>query len=280
MNNRHLDERTKGNTGISIGTHLALESLRSLKLEPYDPSREIPDVNLEEYSHHVFNLYTLVRNIKNAVDYRYRKETIRSQDLLDVLDDEIRAISQLYEGSSTKLVWFCPNYDIPIHNYNVGKTEPNTNPYREFLVDENFLKNKLDKLKLEMGNKKTSYKLLKLKGKVLITTHISLDLFNDSNLYLLESHTGKLRTPEQRALRYRPLGDVDYSDYPFLEELYYILGDKLLVSPCPIKDRRTLLNLFTTSKWDRYTRSITIVSAMKKDPALKEHLKVFDKIYN
>ena len=66
---KDFGERTIGSSGISVGTHLmfeAIEEFSSIKL--FDDSREITKVSLNNYKAHVFNIYTVIRNIVNSYE--------------------------------------------------------------------------------------------------------------------------------------------------------------------------------------------------------------------
>ena len=65
--NNILDSRIVGSTNISIGTHLALETLFSEDIGIYDNQRDFTKDNPDEYKYHIYNLYTIIRNILNSL---------------------------------------------------------------------------------------------------------------------------------------------------------------------------------------------------------------------
>ena len=61
-----IDERVIGSTGISIGTHLMLESLFTKDIDHFDKERVIPnELDINKYSYHIYNVITIARNIIN-----------------------------------------------------------------------------------------------------------------------------------------------------------------------------------------------------------------------
>ena len=64
-----IADRAKGKSGLSIGTHLAMETIFPNKFELFDSEREIPKLNEKLYDTYVINIYTVARNVLGAVEY-------------------------------------------------------------------------------------------------------------------------------------------------------------------------------------------------------------------
>lgn len=266
-----LEDRTTGSSGISIGTHLALETLFSDKLDIYDKDRVFEKVKVDDYKYHIFNLYTIVRNIINSCTHKQKDEVFLDKQFISVLTMEINIINNLYEGTKCIPLLFYPDYTTIYKRYNNGKVMVDTKIYKEHMLTRNIL-HKYDNMIKSLNNGK-GYKITKLKDaeskdKILITTNIACDLFNNFNLELLESHTGKVKKKHEFNSKYHRLGEQDLSTLPFMEELLFILGDKCTVTPLSVKVRRLLLELAVNNNWTVRTTREKVRQGLSKEREL------------
>lgn len=276
-----IETRTTGSSGTSIGTHLLLENLFLKYIKPYDEDREIIPVDIEKYEYHIYNLYTIVRNIINSVTSTKEKESILlEQDFLNVLKLELANIAKYYKKVLTKPVIFYPDYTEIYQKYNVNKVTGDTAPYRLHTMITNKLKQIEKKEKIVSINNGKGYKLPKLNGKLLITTHIALDLHNNnSKLDLLESHTGALVTKKNFYKKYHQVGKEDLTLLPFIEDLHYILGDKTLVVPMDIATRREVLAIAKKFNWNPLTTRDKVKDNISRSKDIGTILKDFQQQY-
>lgn len=263
-----LDERTTGSSGISIGTHLALETLFSDKLDIYDNERVFEKANVDDYRFHIFNLYTLVRNLVNSCLHKQKDEILMDKKFVPTLAMEVSIISNLYDGTNCKPLLFYPDYNRVYKAYNMGKGNPETRAFKEHMVIRNVLY-KHDK-QIKSINDGKGYKIPKLDGlkptdKVLITTNIACDLFNKFNLFLLESHTGKIKNKYEFNTKYHRLGSNDMSSLPYVEKLMFLLGDNYIVHPFGVKERRLTLNIASENKWTVRTTEDYVTNGLRKE---------------
>ena len=103
--------------------------------------------------------------------------------------------------------------------------------------------------------------ILPLVPKTIITTHAAMDLLNFTainNNALLEPFTGKLKDKKEWYTKYHPIGKKDMSVFPFIEELYWILGDKHFIKPYPSKIREQLYDLAIKKNWSQSTGRIKV----------------------
>jgi len=103
--------------------------------------------------------------------------------------------------------------------------------------------------------------VLPLVPKTIITTHAPMDLLNFTSIsdnVLLEPFTGKLKLKRDWYTKYHPLGKKDMSVFPFVEELFWILGDKHFVKPYPVKIRERLYELAIKKNWTYTTGKVKV----------------------
>lgn len=278
-NNSLSKDRVVGSSGVSIGTHLCLESLFYSKLDLYDHERSFDKVNADVYDYHIFNLYTIVRNILNSFAETDKILLITQKSFPSLLKEEINLLSNLYTGVKCKPVIFYPNYNKLYKGYNRLKKEVNTATYNLQIVIDGFLRSLDKNVGIDCVNDKKSYKLNKLEGRNLITTHISLDLFNKGNLTLLESHTGKLIPKQKFNLRYRDFGNVKFDYLPWDEMIYYILGDHVFVKGLPVKYKKQLVDISRQYNWNIKTTDFLMRNTLRRDSLLSFYVNTFTPFY-
>jgi len=279
-----LETRTISSFGISIGTGLALEALFNVTTERYDDNRVIPDkVRVDDYTIHYFNIFTIARNIisaltvKNSVDMLYA-----SNQLMQTLVEEVNTIHSLYDMSNCKPVLYIPDYKSLYKDINLGKTgDVVTKDYftREYVLNNLKVASDHITMTVEHGNK---HKLKPNTNKVLITTHLSVDLLNISkikNLYLLESHTGKLKSYREWYSKLHKIGKLSLEVFPFIEEIVYILGDGGISLMMKLHIRRELHRLAMEKRWTSYTSKVVVIQHIRNDSILKDVLNNFKRSY-
>lgn len=278
--------RTVGETGLSIGTHLAMETFFSNNmLEVFDPDREFVKVDPNNYTHHVFNIYTLVRNIINSVtDTKIKEDILLHSDFIPTLKRELKIITSLYGGCKCKPVLFYPNYDKIYKRYNNNKETGITVVYKEHMMIKSVLE-KLDAREtIHSCNNGKGYTIPKMdieKPSVVITTNIPVDLFNfKGKIDLLESHTGKIKTPSMFNSKYHTIGKADLSHLPYVEELVYLLGDGTIVLPCKISIRKAVYDISKEFNWTPKTTREKVLANLKRDVNIQAALKGFSRSYS
>ena len=276
-----IETRTIGSSGTSIGTHLLLESLFKKYIKLYDETREIPTVDIEKYRYHVYNLYTIVRNIVNSVTSTKEKENILLEPKFkEVLQLELANIVKYYKKTLCTPVLFYPDYSNVFIKFNVNKRPDSIAFYRQHEIITNKLKELDKKDKIISCNKGKGYRIVDLQGKLLITTHLSVDLHNNkSTIDLLESHTGKLYTKKDYNKRYHKVGREDITHLPFNEELHYILGDTTIVRPLCVVDRKEVVRISREFNWTPLTTREKVIDNIKRNPNICNILKDFERLY-
>jgi len=276
-------DRTITSFGVTIGTGLMLESVFDPTTERYDPDREIPvKVNINDYKKHYLNIYTLARNVINSLQDKSIRETVFYDiRLLNTVLEDVNIISNLYDDTKCELVLFVPKYDKVMKHLNKDKEGTvNLKELEIYNYINKFLKKKPVDLtcSVEFGD----YRLHAGLGKILITTHITADLLNVrkvKGLILLESHTGKIKYPDEWYTKYHKIGTKPLNVFPFMEELLYILGDKTFVRPFSVKVRRELHNLAIDKKWTSHSSRIKILQDLRSDPIVGELVRNYTNLY-
>jgi hypothetical protein len=269
-----FEDRTTSSFEISIGTGLALESFFIPTSARYDDKRDIPVViKPDDYKYHVYNIYTLARNILSACALRDKFQLINDKHFLPTVIEEIESIKLLYVDFKVTPVLFIPDYSTIFKKYNKEKDNITTNAFIDYDTMRKIFKN----IKSNMDTV-TETKLPATNDKVLILSNYTLDLLNYKNvpkLDLLESHTGKVKTRSEFNTKYHPIGKRDMTILPFTEKLLYMFGDKTLVKPVKIKLRSTLHQLAVDNNWNSKTTNDKIMFGINKNSNLVDIMKNF-----
>lgn len=276
------EEMSKGSTGTAVGTHLALESIFTDDIkEKFDPDREITKVDIDKYKYHVWNIYTIVRNLLSAIPYKNKIEIILDKKFSKLLAAEVKNIANCYFLRDCQPILFFPNYDRIYRGINAGKKEGNTKVYEEHMMVHDTLNKFMSEGILNVINNGKGYKIPKLEGKILITTNLPIDLCNRLDMDLLESHTGIIKKKFEFNTKYHPIGDNKLANIPFMEMFLYILGDKNIIKPFDITTRRGLLDLATSCNWSaRTTREKVLNDIQRKAiPALRDRINGYRSFY-
>ena len=217
-----LSNRAKGEFPLSIGTAIALESFFNLKKE-YTPHHEIAPY--KKYDCVCINLSTLVRNMIASIKSSELKEVTR-KDFITTLENEIEIITQLFNeyGNGRVSVFFYYNYytrldrELKGGNFKVKMTD---NQVLTQMVERDVPRHINPKLKnLEV----TQLMITHGRRNNLLLSHNPLDLLFNSltSVALLESHTGKIKLPNEFNTKLK--SSPDY--IPFNKITIQVYGDK------------------------------------------------------
>jgi hypothetical protein len=204
-----------------------------------------------------------------------------SKTFASILALEIQHITNCYLNSGTKLkpLLFYPEYKKIYKEYNKNKEAQDTAPKNMHILVENYLNNLSKTTKIATINKKGTYKLPILEGIGLITTHVPCDLFTGNNIYLLESHTGILKSSSEYNSKYHSIGKNNLNHLPWHEELLYMLGDHLFIAPLHLTIRRKLYDLSIKNYWNVKTTRSKVRADIMRDSELYAYMAVFNRMY-
>lgn len=279
-----INTRTISAFPLSIGTSLAFESLFDPKLDPYDPSRQIPErIDISKYQEIWINISTLFRNIVGAID-KSAVGKILPREYKSAIDFEIDVINNLFQiegkGLCKPIYYFCDYKDIEAKlsikgvTFRKDKTD-NQKLYKQHLTETvKLISKSTDEIII------TDHELKpKQRVSALIMTHVPYDLLsytNFSKLDLLESHTGKLKPRYEWNTKYAPVGENDMNMLPFLRRLYLIFGDKILIHPSDYKLRKLILDIAHKRQWTPMTTEAKIIQDFEieiKEPFVLQFIK-------
>lgn len=244
-----------GSTGTSVGTHLALESIFFKNIDnKFDPDREIPNYNIDNYKTHVWNIYTIVRNVLGAIPHKEKIDILRDPFFPKLLASEVNNIATMYMfDTDCRPVLFFPDYSRIYRGMNMNKKDGYTKVFEEHMLVKEALTALKNSGKLKSINNGKGFKLPVFEGRTLITTNLSVDLLNKGNIDLLESHTGVLKKKYEFNTKYHTIGENKLENIPFMETLLYILGDKTIIKPMNIIIRRELVKVASEGQWTNRT---------------------------
>lgn len=275
MEGKERYERTVGDTNLSIGTHLAIESLFPDEVELYDEEREFDEVDPKKYQYHIFNVYTLLRNVLGSIEVNDKIGLLKdTEGIASLLVEEIKQLSYLYQSMGVRLVLILPDYKKAIKGMNNMKKPMEVKGWLYFLAMESFLKAMFKSESVLPEVLRTSHLFPRFEKTqdnrpFLVTSHIGIDLLNKGDFDLLESHTGALVKRSQFGKKYHPIGETDLSDYPFCGELYYLLGDRQIVKPFDLKFRLAVRSVAEENKWTHRTTVMKVMYDVNRNLLLK-----------
>lgn len=279
MKNEIFKEKETSSFPVAIGTGLALESMFEPVIEPYDPDREIPNkVELKDYKYHIWNIYTIIRNLLHSVTEKDKISLITDKNFTKELNQEIDTLVNLYNNTDLTVVIFIPDYDKVMDSFNKHKVSEFTKPMVELLAVRDYLKNYTpDGL---INTITGGFNIPRMEGNILLTTHLTVDLLNQHNkITLLESNTGKLKSKYEWYTKYHPIGKRDLDTIPMVEEVLYILGDHNMVIPAPLTTRLELYQVAIDRRWTSKTTREKIVADLRSVGSLYPYVEKHKRMY-
>ena len=277
--NELFKEKETSSFPVAIGTGLALESMFDPVIDPYDPDREIPNkIELKDYKYHIWNIYTIIRNLLHSVDEKDKISLITDKNFTKELNQEIDTLVNLYNNTDLTVVIFIPDYDKVMDSFNKHKVSEFTKPMVELLAVRDYLKNYTpDGL---INTITGGFNIPRMEGNILLTTHLTVDLLNQHNkITLLESNTGKVKSKYEWYTKYHPIGKRDLDTIPMVEEVLYILGDHNMVIPAPLTTRLELYQVAIDRRWTSKTTREKIVADLRSVGSVYPYVEKHKRIY-
>ena len=277
--NELFKEKETSSFPVAIGTGLALESMFDPVIDPYDPDREIPNkIELKDYKYHIWNIYTIIRNLLHSVDEKDKISLITDKNFTKELNQEIDTLINLYNNTDLTVVIFIPDYDKVMDSFNKHKVSEFTKPMVELLAVRDYLKNYTpDGL---INTITGGFNIPRMEGNILLTTDLTVDLLNQhSKITLLESNTGKVKSKYEWYTKYHPIGKRDLDTIPMVEEVLYILGDHNMVIPAPLTTRLELYQVAIDRRWTSKTTREKIVADLRSVGSLYPYVEKHKRMY-
>ncbi len=226
---------------VSMGTGLALETILEPVQSLYDEAREVDKLNdTSDYSIYAFNVSTILRNLIS--NFKFNELIgLPKKDFLDTLIEEVDFIRSHFEAMGLGCKFYIHTYNYVKSTYPTKLRKPNTEAQHTVDMINSYCLNHLKKDDdIHVFDKDVRFGK---EERCLIMTHVPFDLLSYSkfsNLDLLESHTGKIKSRKNWNTKYLPVPDCDMSVLPFMEYLLSTFGDHVMFKPDPINKRQDL----------------------------------------
>lgn len=284
-----IDQRTKGQVPVSIGTSLALEGFVGI-LEDKGVAQQGPvpfTVNDELW----INVRTLFRNLEGAID-KGVVASILPGDFATAIIEEMTIIREWLKtatgnkfNQSNVFFYYCTYKSLgKFYPYAIIK-EPATEKQKFYVAMENAsLKNVHDILSVGLAPNQQSSVLkgfdvtIHGNGKTAaVLSHYPIDLLNFvdvKSLTLLESHTGACKTRPHWYTKLKNGGQLPR--IPFDRMTIQLFGDSSGVFTPQAKDQRDrIMEIADTYKWTALTTKDRILQSihLSKEPILEGNVK-------
>lgn len=261
MVSKALAERNTSAFPVSIGTSLALESIFPPRQPYYDESREIPNqIDITKYKEFWINLNTLFRNMIGSID-KTTFLTSAPGEFAQVVYDEMQVIRSLLSSEGKGIcrpVFYACTYDGQYkHQRHKSVMLRHDNTEYQKAVSGAYMKAIGYLAKMDDSIKLLDDALIPdARVKALLLSHYPWDLISHSHfsdLDLIESNTGKLKTKAQWWTKYYKLPGKELSTLPFNEKLLKIFGDHVMFQPMDIRFRRMVYDVSVERRWTPFT---------------------------
>jgi len=253
-------DRKMGFYPISIPTSLALESLTNTGEFLKEGKAEIENCECL-----MVNLRTLVRNAINAFGKDYERATI--DVLAEAIVEDVSGIKQTlaYSGLNVELkLYYCDYTDLPNRFPNAKFNEPKTDRQKLYAETSAAVLAKLkDGVAIGETVHISDWRLSSTKDTYLLT-HLPIDLLSNKNfskLRLVESHTGRFKTPADFHTKLKLPKDT--STIPFNGLTLQIFGDGATFGVYDAKVKKKVLEASITNRWHLLTTETRIKDSLK-----------------
>lgn len=269
-----LSERVTSAANVSVGTSLAMETIIP-SWPVFDPAREAPlAVPISQFQRVFFNLWTLARNLHNAIPLAYR-DSVSGHDAGMVLAEEAMEVVSAVESTSAASVQgliYYPSYAGLQREYKKGRLRTPTTDKQK--ASQALLQEMCDVAAKQLEtNHKKHFKRFNVRllpdgyGNTLLFTHFPVDLLSESRLgrcSLLESHTGVVK---QKNLWYTKLfAGKTLSNIPFNAATLQIFGDDHQFRPWETKIKNALIQMAKDHRWSWATTNSKMRQDMSTHP--------------
>lgn len=268
---KELFTRTMSGFNLSVATGLAMETIFEPKQEVIDPDREVPEkltVNKDYLL--MINCETLYRNLVGSVSKDVYSNAL-PEHLAYILLEEIRVIESLCSeegGGYLTPYFYVSNYEKVtgyLHRA-VKRRTPNT-PAQQ--LSNKKMRKALEYLRIlrpdiHLHENKNDYPRA---DSCIMFSHYPYDLLfyrNFRETYLLESHTGKLKSRVQWNSKYYPYPGADMSRLPFNRTLLLVFGDRVQFAPNLQKLRKYVIDASIAGQWTPLTTRDKMLNDFKR----------------
>jgi len=214
----------------------------------------------KKYKYWYINLLTIVRNVVNGIEGRAKdiiNKYYKKKYFYPIVKEISREIEQLNHliGNDIKLIYYLPTYEKIYRKIDNVRTVNDFKGLRYYQIRYQYAlaTSTVTASGILVNKINTNIPIL---DKSIITTHYHVDLLNvkrSLDAIYLESFTGDVKRYTDFYTKYHKLGKKDMSVFPFIETLYWVLGDDNLIKPFPVKVREELYKLALKKRWNPST---------------------------
>lgn len=257
-----IDGYTRGTAGLAVGTSLAFEELALKEKETESIRTSITQFRV--------NIHTLVRNISEALEDELR--TVNA--VTDYFFEELELLEELVKEyfPNAEIVYYVTELDyyrrvIPRTKFRSSKSK-RIRTINE--IEHSSVGNIYDMLEqTDLKTERISTKKGHITKTAMVLTHLPADLLcfqYYSDMFLIESHTGRIRRRNEFTHRILPRHRREHAQFiPFNHLSFQVYGDggKMLEqAPGAITTRYT--ELARAMKWNYGTSKDKIISDINK----------------
>lgn len=248
-------------TGLSIGTHLAMETISTISPVDAARSRPVLDRPISAYTHLYVNVLTLIRNIVT---------TYPSGARVSVTDVTAQVLSELVILPSISPIPVVP-YMSTYALLSGGKLAPYTRQYTTPLQKERaaLYGTVLNTVMARQSDIQRFTWTPSGSGETLMLTHLVADLLGYRtfpSLSLLESNTGTIKHPPLFSTKFNLVNVYAAAHMPFSMKSWLVMGDKTLMKSAPTGVRKQYMAACEDNHWSPITADSKVLNDLKKPP--------------
>jgi len=258
-------EEEKTHIPISIGTLTGINTHVQCTVENYVPPTN-SDTPVSVNPIHYFCLKTLIRNNLGSIEIGDTINKLVVHDLYIHMMSELTVLITILKDVGVE----CIIYDLDSGKYydRISKSmrvKTGKSLLKDLITDE-VLKKMLKNNDLNIMKEGYKFKFKNIGNgmnrTVYITTHLPHELFNNSDLYLVRSHTGQVKKVQDiNGMLYNGINrlEAEVKLLPFSDILYLIMGDKNIIKPLKLNTRVQIVKIAKKRKWSKYTSRLKIL---------------------
>lgn len=269
INSRMLNNMTKTDKDIAIGTHLALESVVP-DLKIYDESQgKKKNLSIADSGRALgINITTVLRNLiedlANTSNLKPR-QLLNAYNTADILRDEVLRINEALFGKIRYYFYFISRHSEYM-KYNKDKATVIPKKYESL----HSYMSRAASLISTVTKDNLAYRNTILPGSLILTS-LSFDLL-EKDVELLESHTGVIKSKALFSSKLHKLGTMDIP-LPLSKYTIYTYGDRNYIMPYPdIKIKKKMLEICQQYKVNYLTSDIVFLKVISRENELKDFI--------
>lgn len=253
INSRMMDNMTKTDTGLAVGTDVAISAIIGNKLDGQPLG---------------VNIITILRNLIENLAYTNNKKPeymLGSGNTQTIFMEEIKKLASVLEGKTNYYLYYIDRTSL-YYRYNNGKCKVIPKKYTKLIPYMKVISSYAKHINTDFNI--TNY----ITKNSLLLTSVTADLI-DNNVILLESHTGAIKSRSSFGSRLHPVGSSGIDNLPLNKYTLYTFGDKNFIVPYPeVKIKKLILEVCGKSGVNYMTSGADLLNILSKEEGLQEYL--------